>query len=172
MAEESNSRTLRRWFTVGAVLVLLLAVWLILRPLALPIAWAAILAFLMHPLQVSLTRRFKGRRTLAASILTGLTPVAIFAPLTLISIAFAQQIVALATALQQDSNLFDLTSWLDPAQHPRVAGMAAWVSTRFDLQVADIQTYLRNGVQTWAATLAKSGGQAFLTTAGVLLRFS
>jgi predicted PurR-regulated permease PerM len=171
MAEESNSRTLRRWFTVGAVLVLLLAVWLILRPLALPIAWAAILAFLMHPLQLRLTRRFNDRRTLAASVLTALTPVAIFAPLTLISIAFAQQIATLAAALQQETSLFELTSWLDPAQHPRVAGMAAWISTRFDVQVADIQIWLRNGVQTWAGTLAKTGGQAFLFTAGVVLRF-
>ena len=99
MAEESNSRVLRRWFTVSAVVVLLLAAWLILKPMALPIAWAAILAFLMHPLQVKLTRRLKGRRTLSASLLTGLTPVAIFAPLALLSIAFAQQVAALAANL-------------------------------------------------------------------------
>jgi predicted PurR-regulated permease PerM len=171
MAEESNSRVLRRWFTVGAVLVLLAAAWLILKPMVLPIAWAAILAFLMHPLQVKLTRRFKGRRTLAASLLTALTPVAIFVPLTLLSIAFAQQVAALAAHLQQDSDLFNLTSWLDPAQHPRIAGFAAWLNTRFDIQVADIQAYLRGGVQDWAGKLAKSSGQAFLATAGMLLRF-
>jgi predicted PurR-regulated permease PerM len=171
MAEESNSRVLRRWFTVGAVVVLLLAAWLILKPMALPIAWGAILAFLMHPLQVRLTRRFKGRGTAAASVLTALTPVAIFAPLSLLSIAFAQQVGALATHLQQDTNLFDLTSWLDPQQHPRVAAFATWLSTRFDVQVADIQTWLRGGVQDWAGRIAKSGGQAFLATAGVLLRF-
>jgi predicted PurR-regulated permease PerM len=171
MADESNSRVLRRWFTVGAVLVLLLALWMILRPLVLPIAWAAILAFLMHPLQVNLTRRFKGRRTLAASILTGLTPVAIFAPLTLISIAFVQQVGALTTNLQQNPELLNISSWLDPGLHPRLAGLAAWVSTRFDVQVADIQTYLRDGVQTWAGTLARTSGKAFLFTAGVLLRF-
>jgi predicted PurR-regulated permease PerM len=171
VAEDSNSRVLRRWFTVGAVLILLLAAWLILRPLALPIAWGAILAFLLHPLQVRLTRLFKGRGTLAASILTALTPVAIFVPLTLISIAFLQQVSALTTNLQQNPALFDLTTWLDPAQHPRIAAAAAWVSTRFDVHVADMQTWLREGVQTWAGTLAKSSGQAVLLTAGVLLRF-
>jgi predicted PurR-regulated permease PerM len=170
MAEESNSSVLRRWFTVGAVVVLLLAAWLILKPMTLPIAWAAILAFLMYPLQTKLTRRFKGRSTLAASILTGLTPVAIFAPLTLLSIAFAQQVAALAAALQQDADLFNLASWLDPQQHPRVAALAAWLA-RFDIQIADIQAYLRSGVQDWAGKLARSGGHAFLATAGVLLRF-
>jgi predicted PurR-regulated permease PerM len=171
MAEESNSRVLRRWFTVVAVVVLLLAAWLILRPMILPIAWAAILAFLMHPLQVKLTQRFKGRRTLAASVLTALTPVAIFAPLTLLSIAFAQQVAALATHLQQDSDLFNMAAWLDPQQHPTIAGFAAWLDTRFNIQVADIQVWLRSDVQDWAGKLAKSSGQAFLATAGMLLRF-
>jgi len=171
MAEESNSRVLRRWFTVGAVLVLLAAAWLILKPMVLPIAWAAILAFLLHPLQVKLAQRFKGRRTLAASVLTGLTPVAIVAPLALLSVAFAQQVAGLAAHLQQDSDLFNLTSWLDSEQHPRIAGAAAWLSSRFDVQVADIQAYLRSGVQDWAGALAKSSGKAFLATAGMLLRF-
>jgi predicted PurR-regulated permease PerM len=171
MAEDSNGRTLRRWFTVVAVVVLLLAAWLILRPMALPIAWAAILAFLMHPLQVRLARRFNGRSTLAAAILTGLTPVAIFVPLVLLSIAFAQQVAALAANLQQDTDLFNLTSWLDPQQHPRIASVAAWADVRLGVQVADIQSYLRSGVQDWAGKLARSSGQAFLATAGMLLRF-
>jgi predicted PurR-regulated permease PerM len=171
MADESNSRVLRRWFTVGAVVVLLLAAWLILRPMVLPIAWAAILAFLMYPLQMKLTRRFKGRRTLSASILTGLTPVAIFVPLILLSIAFAQQVGALATHLQEDSDLFNLASWLDPAQHPSIAGFATWLDTRFDVQITDIQTYLRGSLQEWAGKAAKSSGHAFLATAGVLLKF-
>ncbi|MEO6080465.1 MAG: AI-2E family transporter [Steroidobacteraceae bacterium] len=171
MAEESNSRALRHWFTVGAVLVLLLAVWLILRPLALPIAWAAIVGFLMHPLQVRLTRRLKGRSTLAASLITGLTPVALFVPLTLLAIAFLQQVGTLTTHLQQNTDMFSLASWLDSTQHPRIAGLITWISTRFNVQVSDMQAYLRDSVQTWAGTLAKSGGLAFLFTAGVLLRF-
>lgn len=171
MAEESNSRVLRRWFTVGAVVVLLVAAWLILKPMVLPIAWAAILAFLMHPLQVMLTQRFKGRRTLAASVLTALTPLAIFAPLALLSIAFAQQVAALATHLQQDTDLFNLASWLDSREHPRIASLALWADTRLGVQVADIQAYLRSGVQEWAGTLAKSSGKAFLATAGMLLQF-
>ena len=136
MPEESNSKVLRRWFTVSAVIILLLAAWLILRPMVLPIAWAAILAFLMSPLQMKLTRRFKGRRTLAASILTGLTPVAIFVPLVLLSIAFLRQVATLTGHLQQDPELFNLSSWLDPAQHPRIAGLAAWMDARLGIQAA------------------------------------
>ena len=171
MVDERDSRALRRWFTVGAVVVVVLAIWLILRPLAMPIAWAAILAFLLFPLQISLARRCGGRRTLSAAILTGLTPIAIFAPLTLIAMAFAQQIAALTSAMQQNTELFSLTNWLNPALHPRVAGWAEWISARIDLPLNEIPTYLRDSVQVWAGTLAKSSGQLFLNAAAMVLRF-
>jgi predicted PurR-regulated permease PerM len=171
MAEEQDSRALRRWFTAGAVVVVVLAIWLILRPLAKPIAWAAILAFLLFPLQTSLVRRLGGRRTLAAAILTGLTPIAIFAPLTLIAMAFAQQIAALTTAMQQNADLFNLTDWLNPVLHPRVAGWAASISARIDLPLNELPTLLRDSVQTWAGTLAKSSGQLFLNAAAMVLSF-
>jgi predicted PurR-regulated permease PerM len=169
--QDHESRSLRRWFTFGVVVVVLLAIGLILWPLVMPIAWAAILGFLMMPLHARLTLYFSGRRSLAAGLLTGLTPIAIFAPLTLLVMAFASQIADLTNALQQNAGVFDLASWIDPALHPRIAGWAAWISTRFDFQLADLQEYLRQGVQQWAGTLAKSSGQVFLNAAGVLLRF-
>lgn len=171
MAQASDSRILRRWFAVSVVVVVVLAIWLVLRPFAMSIAWAGILAFLMFPLQIKLTQRLKGRGTVAAGILTALTPIAIFTPLALLALAFIQQIGALGTALQHNPDLFDVSRWLDPAQHPRVADAAAWLSTRLDLQIADMPHYLREGVQQWASELAKSGGQVVLNAAGMLLRF-
>src|SRR5262245_33097168 len=116
MVSEHDSSKLRRWFSFGVVVVVLLVIGLILWPLALPILWAAILGFLMFPLQQKLTHRFGGRRSAAAGVLTGLTPIAIFVPLSLIAIAFANQVATLTTALQQDAGMFDLASWIDPAQ--------------------------------------------------------
>jgi predicted PurR-regulated permease PerM len=171
MAQENDSRILRRWFAVGVVVVVLFAIWLILRPFTMAIAWAAILAFLMFPLQLQLTRRFKGRGALAAAILTALTPIAIFTPLSLLALAFIKQVSALGAALQHNPNLFDMNRWLDPAQHPRVASWAAWLGARLDVQVSDAQQYLRDGVQEWASRLARSSGHVALNAAGALLRF-
>jgi predicted PurR-regulated permease PerM len=171
VVNETDSLKLRRWFSIGVVAVVLLAIGLILRPFAIPIAWAAILAFLMAPLQRKLTRQFRGRSTVAAAVLTALTPIAIFVPLSLIAVAFAHQVGALATALQQNAEGMDLSSWLDPAQHPRVASWANWLHTRANISIADMQEYLRQGAQEWAGRLAKSSGQMFLNAAGVLLRF-
>jgi predicted PurR-regulated permease PerM len=171
MAQASDSRILRRWFAVAVVVIVVLAISLVLRPFAMPIAWAAILAFLMFPLQIRLTRKFNGRGTLAAGILTALTPIAIFTPLALLALAFIQQIGALGTALQHNPGLFDVSSWMDPGQHPRIAGAATWLATNFDVQIGDISTYLREGVQEWASNLARSGGHVVLNAAGMVLRF-
>ena len=170
-AEQRDSRTLRRWFAVGVVLLALWAVWVILRPMFVPIAWAGVLAFLLYPLQQRLTRALGGRRSAAAGILTGLTPLAIFVPLTLIAIAFAQQISGIAAALQQNHDLFDVSRWLDPAQHPRIAQLADWSARRFDINVHDLPRLLREGAQEWTGTRAKTSGALFLNTAGVVLRF-
>lgn len=171
MAQANDSRTLRRWFAVSVVIVVVLAIGLVLRPFAMSIAWAGILAFLMFPLQIRLTQRFKGRASLAAGLLTALTPIAIFTPLALLALSFIHQIGALGAALQNNPGIFDVSAWLDPAQHPRVANAAAWLSARLDIQVADIPGYLREGVQQWASGLAKSGGLVVLNAAGMVLRF-
>jgi predicted PurR-regulated permease PerM len=171
MSEEQNSKALRRWFTAGAVALVLVAVWMVLRPLRMPIAWAAILAFLLFPLQISLTRRLRGSRTAAAGVITALTPVAIFAPLTFIGMAFAQQIGTLSDALQANPQLLDPSSWLDAANHPRIASIAEWFGARFNIAPADLGAQISAALRDAATEVAKSSGQFFLGTASVVLKF-
>lgn len=171
MVDEYDSRTLRRWFAVGMVLLVLLAIWTVLRPFFMPIAWAAILAFLLFPLNATLTRRFKGRSALSAAILTALTPIAIFVPLSLLAMAFAQQLANLGAALQQNQELFDLAAWMDPERHPTIAAAIAWVQQRTGWGLADVEAWLRRSADQWAGQLARYSGQMFLNTAGVVLRF-
>jgi predicted PurR-regulated permease PerM len=171
VSEETQSKALRHWFTMGAVAVVLWAIWLVLRPLAVPIAWAAILAFLLHPLQAALTRRFRGYRTAAAATITALTPVAIFAPLALIGVEFAQQIGALSKSLQTHREWFIFATWLDPATHPRIAQAADWVSAHLNISTPELSNQVVAGLERWATALAKSSGHVFLGTAGVVLKF-
>jgi len=171
MSEEQNSQALRHWFTIGLIAIVLWAIWLVLRPMRLPIAWAAILGFLLHPVQLSLARRLGGSRTKAAAILTGLTPIAIIAPLTLIGIAFAQQVTSLSTTLSDNPDLFNLAVWMDPMVHPRSARAAEWLSARMNIAPSELGAQLTSGFRDWVTALAKSSGQLFLGTAGVILRF-
>jgi predicted PurR-regulated permease PerM len=168
---EHNSQVLRHWFTVGAVVVVLWAIGLILWPLRMPIIWAAILAFLLNPLQRWLSRRFGNRPAVAAGVLTGLTPLALFIPMTLLALAFAQQVGALSTMLQQNPDLLDLSRWLDASVNPRVAGWAQWLGARFDFDPLHLRQYMAAGVQHWAGSIAGVSGKLLLNTAGVVLRF-
>jgi predicted PurR-regulated permease PerM len=162
---------LQRWLTAAAVVAVALAVWFIVRPLAVPVLWAAILAFLLSPVQTSLTRLLRGRSAAAAGTLVALTPVAIFLPLTLLGMAFASQIGQIAASVQGGDSLLDLSAWVDPERHPRIAAIVAWFGARFDLHLDDVQRYLREAAQSWSGVIARSGGALFLVTAGMIFKF-
>src|SRR5204862_122838 len=69
------------------------------------LGWAAVLAFILHPLHERLTRRFKGRRALSAGILTALTPFLVLAPLSVLAGAFVGQVTRLIGYLRTHSFL-------------------------------------------------------------------
>ena len=65
----------RHTFVIAALLILGWLLWSILGPLWTTIGWAAVLAFLLHPLHERLTKKFKGSRLLSAGLLTALDAV-------------------------------------------------------------------------------------------------
>lgn len=162
---------MRRWFTIAVIVVVLWAVFMILKPLRMPLVWAAFFAFLMQPLQQRLTRRFGNRANAAAGLLTGLTPIAIIAPLVFVGIAFAQQVAELAGSIQQDGSGWTMEAWLDPSVHPRIAQLSTWLETRFSISAPQLQQYLVESLRSGGKALAAMSGQIFLDTAGTILRF-
>ena len=81
----------RRSFVIATVVIVSYLLLRVLEPLGAALGWAAVLAFMLTPLQEHLTRKLKGRRALSAGILTGLTPFFVMAPVAMIAIAFADQ---------------------------------------------------------------------------------
>lgn len=172
MSAAVSNTALQRWLAFAVIGVVLLASWLILRRLITPIVWAAVLAFLMHPLQRRLTRRFGDRPSAAAGVITGLTPVAIVVPLMLLALAFAEQVTTLTAKVEGGgAGLFDLAAWMDPLQHPRIASTVEWVAERFDLRVTEVREQVRDGTRDSVNVIAKSGGAVMLSTAAAVLRF-
>src|SRR5438270_12359046 len=94
-----------RSFQIATAAILGYLLLRVLDPLSGMLGWAAVLAFLLLPLHERLTRRFKGRRALSAGILTGLTPFFVMAPVALLSIAFATQVVNLLDYMRGHSLL-------------------------------------------------------------------
>jgi predicted PurR-regulated permease PerM len=89
-----------RVFATVTAAVLGLAVFGILRPFAGALLWAALLAFLLFPLNVRLRRSLGGRNSAAALLLTLAAILMVVVPTILLGVMFATQAVALAGQLQ------------------------------------------------------------------------
>ena len=83
----------RHTFIVAALLILGWLLWSILEPLWTTIAWAAVLAFLLHPLHERLTKKFKNRASLSAGLLTALAPFCIMAPVAFLGVVDRKSVV-------------------------------------------------------------------------------
>src|SRR2546429_9609688 len=88
-----------RSFQIATAAILGYLLLRVLDPLSGMLGWAAVLAFILHPLHERLTRRFKGRRALSAGILTALTPFLVLAPLSVLAGAFVGPATALVECL-------------------------------------------------------------------------
>src|SRR5450432_4050114 len=101
-----------RVFALAVAAVLGYALILIFAPFAIPMTWAAFLAFLLFPLNLRLRRRLKGK-TLAAGLLTVLAPLVILLPLSALSVQFVAQISALLKQVQKSATEMDIKSFSD-----------------------------------------------------------
>jgi predicted PurR-regulated permease PerM len=171
MPSGAERHPLRLWFTVALLLAVFGGVALILAPVRGAIAWAGFLAFLLLPLQRRLTRRFGGRSAAAAGLLTGLAPLVLLVPMSLLGLAFANQVGSLVGPLQSGANLFDLEVLRDSVGHPRIARLTAWAGQQLNLGPDAIHAYLVGAVKRYAATMATAGGQVVMSAAGGFLRF-
>ena len=89
----------RRTFVIVTLVVISWALFKILEPLWTTLGWAAVLAFLLHPLHERLTKKFKGRESLSAGLLTGLTPFFVMAPIAFLGVIFARQVGNIINAM-------------------------------------------------------------------------
>jgi predicted PurR-regulated permease PerM len=161
----------RRGFAIAAVLLLGIALYKILTPFWGALGWAAVLAFLLHPLHVRLTRRFKGRAGRSAGLLTALTPFVVIAPIALLGLAFAQQVAKLIEYLK-DRRLPTVSGVF--AQLERVPGLGrviAWIRSEAEVTADQLQDWLITGAQSVLKTAATAGGNVMLGVAGTLVGF-
>jgi predicted PurR-regulated permease PerM len=166
-----QSQFYRRCFLVVAVAALGYALYRILAPLRTELGWAAVLAFVLHPLHEWLSGRLKGRRSLAAGTLTGLAPFLVLAPLAMLGVAFAAQVAHLIAYLEGRSIL----SWTELLERlstlPLIGAPVTWARDNAAVSAEQIQGWVSDGVQGLLKSAATMGGDLALGVFGTLVGF-
>lgn len=161
----------RKVFFVALALLLGYALVRILAPFSGALSWGLCLAFLLSPLQRSLTRRFRGRANVAAGLLTGLTPVVVLLPLASLGLVFAQQVRILIDLLRT-IDFSASAAWVTRLEQvPLVARALALLHTNTVVSSADIQAWVVNAAQSVLQTLAATSGNLVLGAVGTLVGF-
>ena len=166
-----HSAFYRRSFVIATIVIMGYLLLETLRPLAGPLGWAAVLAFLLNPVQERLARRLKGRPSLSAGILTALTPFCVIAPLALIGVVFARQVASMIEWLKGRTFL-PYPAVLDGLQsYPVVGGAVRWVRENATVSAEQVQGWITDGVQSMLKSAASMGGTFALGVVGSLVGF-
>ena len=166
-----RDRFYARTFALATAIVLGYAAFRIVQPFLGPLLWAMFIAFLLHPLHVRLTTRFKRKPQTSALLLSLLTLLVVLGPLTGLSAAFAAQAgellqYAQATVADQTrANVFDLTSV------PWVRDMLGWLDSTFGVNIAQVRGWIVEGSRAVLQSLASLGGRVFLGAFGAVVGF-
>jgi len=161
-----------RTFALAAAALLAWLLYLVLAPLARPIAWALFIAFLAHPLHRWLTRKLRRRDAVSAALLTILTLVVIVGPLGALGATFAAQLADLARHAQQfavEHRPADLSDW---SGVPLVGPALAWLQATSGLSLAQLQAWALEAAQAILKALAGLGRAAFLGALGTVVGFA
>jgi predicted PurR-regulated permease PerM len=161
-----------RTFALVTAALLAWALYLVLSPLARPIAWALFIAFLVHPLHRWLTRRLRGRAVVSAVLLTVLTLLVVIGPLGALGAAFARQVGELARHAQAFAVEHRPADLGDLAGVPVLGPALAWVQQTTGLSLAQIQAWAVEAAQAILKALAGLGRAAFLGALGTVIGFA
>ena len=161
----------RRTFQLVTTAILGYALYRILEPLFGMLGWAAVLAFILYPLHVRLTRRLKGRRSLSAGVLTVLTPFVVFVPLSVIGVVFAGQVARMLDYLRGQSSL-SYADLMDRLAHlPLIGSAVQWVRDNASVSLDQIQGWASSSLQAVLKSAAAMGGNVALSVFGTLIGF-
>jgi predicted PurR-regulated permease PerM len=161
----------RRCFQIATAAVLAYALWAVLMPLKSVIGWAVVLAFILHPLHVRLTRRLQGRSALSAGIITVLTPFLVLAPLSVLGVMFAGQVARLVEYLKGSPQLSYGEVLNRMAEYPLIGRAVAWLREYTEVDIAQVQSWITDSAQALLKSAAAVGGNVALGIFGTLIGF-
>ena len=160
-----------RLFAVAGLALLVVAAYRIILPFLRPLAWAAILALLLHPLQQRLTGWLRGRDNLASLLLTFFVLFIVTGPLTVLAMAFATQARDLAELASELVYRVRSHQGSDLATTPHLERVYEWLDRYFAIDTTQLRDWAFGGVKRLLEHVASLGGTAFFGAVGTVLSF-
>jgi predicted PurR-regulated permease PerM len=159
---------------VGLVFSALLvyALFLIFRPFAGPIVWAALLAFLLYSWNKKLRRKLGGRAGLAATVMTLGVTLGIVIPMGLLGLAFVSQASDLVRRLGQIAERYRIAGPEDLLLLPPLKRAAQWATEKLPVSVDDIQRWIVQAAQTLLEFAVANSRFVFLGALGAFVGLS
>jgi predicted PurR-regulated permease PerM len=172
MIPRAEPRFYERVLAIAGLALLAVLMYQILRPFFTPLAWALFLAFLLQPAQASLTRLFRGRNSLAASLLTIFVLLMFIGPLAALAVAFGQQAAGLAVLIQHWLEQHQGQGLPELADLPLLGRALDWLDQYAGISAAQAQGWLLERAKGLFQQLAALGGTALLGALGTILNFA
>src|SRR5688572_6715353 len=166
-----KDRFYARTFALATCLVLGLALFKIVQPFLGPVLWAIFIAFLLYPLHLRLAARLRGKPQWSAALLTVLTFIVIIGPLTALSAAFAAQIGDLLQLVQDRVGGQTMGNVQNLTNVPWVRRGLDWLNNMFDIDLAQVRTWIAQGSREALQSLASLGTRAFIGAVGTVVGF-
>ena len=162
----------RRIFALVTIALLGYALVLVLKPFLAAIAWAILIAFLLHPAHERLTRALRGRASLSSALLTLGTLLVAIGPLAALGVAFARQTAALLEKLQASVGTVNVTSVASLKTIPFVGRALSWLEDHLPFSAEQLQNWAVEGARNVLQYLASLGGSLFLGAIGTVVGFA
>ncbi len=167
----TDSPFYRRLFAVVTAAVLAYLLLHVLAPLDDALGWAAVLAFMLHPLHRRLAIGLKRRRALSAAILTVATPFVILAPLSVLTVVFAEQAIGLLHYLHRHP-FIGFPALIDRLEHYPLVGTAMdWISRNLPPNALDLHTWFTGASTALLKSAASAGGNVAFGLFGTVISF-
>ncbi|NPB09517.1 MAG: AI-2E family transporter [Thermodesulfobacteria bacterium] len=161
--------TIIGFLLAGIVIFLTVRLYL---PFFQPIAWAAVLALFLHPVNRMLRKLLKGRRGLAAILLCLAFIAFVFVPLVFAVTSLTSQAIDLLTEiktrLEAGTLIVSLTP--NPEKYPRLYSLGRFFFERLEIYQKDIQTALLSAASAAGQFLLSRGTTIFRNTVNLILQ--
>ena len=167
---ERYSPFYRGTFTLVALAVLGYLLLRMAAPMAGALTAATVLAFLLFPVQVRLSRALKHRPGLSAGIITVLTPFVIIAPLSMLGLVFARQVGSLISSVKQGSWYFPGLGG-DPGNYPVVGPLLRLIQESLPISAAQVQDWATQTAHAALQAAASMSGNFVMGVAGTFIQF-